>query len=418
MAAPYRGRLSRWPMSWSKSKIPAMPLGASGLPDATAAANTAFDSVMTKRETVQAANDIAQIRSLDAPIRALAVAIVGPLTNAQVEVPARIAAWIREKVQYTQETPMVEVLQGPYRTLGSSVSVQTPMGPYRFGGTGTGDCDDLSILFACLCRSIGVPAYVAGIAPEGKVDSFFHAMGFSGGIFYELSKDRPYGGLGGKTIASAAPYPNIVATIYDPTMQSFSRIKPPKSPKVTMAGHCEDDCHDCAPCQDRRAAPGMGSSSPFGGVMRPPPQALMPVNALQPRHTVPFNIYLPTRQTSGISMSGSMGVGLSASSLSSPQLSLGVPELRVQSPTQIFQATQTHRVGALFTPSATSTTAVDNAAAAAAALEAQAAAALEAQAAAAAAAEAEASATAATQSAGIGIGTIAIGAAALYFLTR
>jgi hypothetical protein len=409
-------------MSWSPSKIPAMPFGASGLPDPIGAANTAFDSVMTKRETVQAANDIAQLRSLDAPIRALAVAIVGPLTNAKVEVPARIAAWIREKVQYTQETPMIEILQGPYRTLGSNVSVQTPMGPYRFGGTGTGDCDDLSILFACLCRSIGVTAYVAGIAPAAKTDSFFHAMGFSNGVFYELSKDRPYGGLGGKTIASTAPYPNIVATVYDPTMRQFTKIKPQEVP---MSGHCDDDCHDCAPCQQNHArAGGMGMSQPFGGAMIPPPQALRPVDALQPWHTVPFNIYLPTRQTSGISMSGSMGVGLSVSGLGTRQLSLGVPDLQVQTPQQTFQAnvaqfqavtqaTRSHRGTSVFSPSATSTTAVDNAAAAAAALEAQAAA--DAVAAANAAAEAKAKADAAG---GIGIGTLAIGAAALYFLTR
>lgn len=377
-------------MSWSKSKIPAMPLGASGQPDATAAANTAYDSVMTKRETVQAANDIAQLRSLDAPIRALAVAIVGPLKDARREVPARIAAWIREKVQYTQETPMIEILQGPYRTLGSNVSVQTPMGPYRFNGTGTGDCDDLSILFACLCRSVGVPAYLAGIAPAGKADSFFHAMGYSGGVFYELSKDRPYGGLGGSTIASASPYPNIVATIYDPPTQSFSRIKPPE---VTMAGHCADDCHDCAPCQDRRAAPGMGSNWPFGGVMTPPPQALRPVNALQPRHTVPFNIYIPYRQTSGISMSGSMGVGLSVSSLGNRQLSLGVPSVQIntsllQQPIKLAAASTTFRTPPLLVPSAT-------------------------------AIPPELSPAPETApAAGIGLGTIAIGAAALYFLTR
>lgn len=374
-------------MSWSKSKIPAMPIGASGLPDATAAASTAFDSVMTKRETVQAANDLAQLRSLDAPIRALAVAIVGPLKDARTEVPTRIAAWIRDKVQYTQETPMVEVLQGPYRTLGGNVSVQTPMGPYRFGGTGTGDCDDLSILFACLCRSVGVPAYVAGIAPVGKPDSFFHAMGFAGGVFYELSKDRPYGGLGGSTIASRSPYPNIIATIYDPPTQRFERIKPPE---VTMAGHCADDCHDCAPCQQRHAA-GMGSSSPFGGAMIPPPQALRPVDALQPWHTVPFNIYAPTRQISGISMSGSMGVGLSASSLSTPQLSVGVPSVQInssllQQPIKLAAASTTFKTPPLLVPSATVTPPQPE--------------------------------PQAEQSKGVGLGTLAIGAAALYFLTR
>lgn len=374
-------------MSSSKSKIPAMPSGA-GLPDPVAAANTAFDGVMTKRETVQVANDLAQVRSLDAPIRALAVAIVGPLKDARVEVPRKVAAWIRENVQYTQETPMVEVLQGPYRTLGRNVSIQTPMGPYRFGGTGTGDCDDLSILFACLCRSIGVPAYVAGIAPTGKPDSFFHAMGFADGVFYELSKDRPYGGLGGSTIASRSPYPNIVATIYDPPTRNFTRIKPPEVP---MVGHCADDCHDCAPCQARHAA-GMGSSSGFPGAMIPPPQALLPVNALQPWHTIPFNIYAPTRQITGISMSGSMGVGIAESSLDTRTLStadrLSVSSSQLQQGVKLAATSSTFKTPPLLAPSATATQPAPQP-------------------------EPEAK-----PPAGVGFGTLAIGAAALYFLTR
>lgn len=296
-------------MAWSVQNIPSLPMAHSGLPDALAAANTAFDGELTTRQTVQAANQIAQVRSMDAPIRALACKIVGNMTHAPSEAPMRIAVWIRENVRYTQETPMVEILQGPYRTLGDTVRVQTPMGPFQFRGTGTGDCDDLSILFACLCRSIGVPAYLAGIAKSSKPDSFFHAMGYCNGQFYELSKDAPYGGLGGKQIAARAPYKDIVALIYDPVKGDYHRFKP--ATEATMQGSCDDDCHDCAPCRERhhQQAGSMGLSLPFGGALRPPAQSLMPVNALQPSLTVPFNIYIPTRQISGISMNGTMGIG-------------------------------------------------------------------------------------------------------------
>jgi len=295
-------------MSWSVQNIPHLPMAQSGLPDALAAANTAFDGVITTRQTVQAANQVAQARSMDAPIRALASKIVGDLHHAKTEVPMRIAHWIRENVKYTQETPMIEILQGPYRTLGDTVRVQTPMGPFQFRGTGTGDCDDLSILFACLCRSVGVPACVAGIAKANKPDGYFHAMGYCNGVFYELSKDAPYGGLGGKQIAARAPYPNIVAMIYDPAAGNYQKITPVS--EAPMHGSCADDCHDCAPCQERHSHAGsMGLSEPFGGALRPPTQSLLPVNALQPSLTVPHNLYIPTRQISGISMNGTMGIG-------------------------------------------------------------------------------------------------------------
>jgi hypothetical protein len=54
----------------------------------------------------------------------------------------------------------------------------------------------------------------------------------------------------------------------------------------------------------------MGLSEGFGGALRPPTQALLPfVDSLQPRYSVPLNLYAPTRQISGISMNGSMGIG-------------------------------------------------------------------------------------------------------------
>ena len=298
-------------MSWNANNLPTLPTTQSGMPDALAAANTAYDGMFTTLQTVQAANEVAQMRSLDAPIRALASSIVGNLDNAASDVPERIAKWVRENVKYTQETPMIEVLQGPYRTLGDNVRVQTPMGPYQFRGTGTGDCDDLSILFACLCRSVGIEAFLAGIAQPAKPESFYHAMGYCNGVFYELSKDAPYGGLGGRVIASPAPYPNMVATIYDPARRSYTRLKP--KPEANMSGsNCDDHCTECQPCKERNLyrETSMGLSEGFGGALRPPTQALLPfVDSLQPRYSVPLNLYAPTRQISGISMNGSMGIG-------------------------------------------------------------------------------------------------------------
>jgi hypothetical protein len=319
-----------------------------GVPDALAAANSHYDTVMTTKQTVEAANDVARTRSLDAPIRALASSIVGTLKDARKEIPYRVAVWIRENVKYTQETPYVEVLQGPYRTLGKNVTINTPMGPYQFNGTGTGDCDDLSILFACLCRSIGIEAFVAGIAKRSTPDNYFHAMGYCNGLFYELSKDGPYGGVGGNTIASASPYPNIICCIYDPDRHTYKTVDPLKSESGmsgsngtnggcgcsscndggnTMSGtDCNCGCENCSDTKSDGRGPVtsvMGIGEGIGAPLRPTSSApsdltpayttplspikLEPFDSLQPRHTVPFNLYAPTRQISGISMNGSLG---------------------------------------------------------------------------------------------------------------
>ena len=289
--------------------IPALPMQASGLPDALAAANSHTDAMLTTQQTVEIANKIAHLRSLDAPIRALAVQIVGNMRHAKTEAPFRIASWIRENVRYTQETPLVEVLQGPYRTLGNNVRVQTPMGPFEFRGTGTGDCDDLSILFACLCRSIGIEAFLAGIARKDRPESFFHAMGYSNGNFYELSLDAPYGGVGGANIVSSAPYPNIVATIFDP-VRNFRKVIKPDKEQVSMSGmygtgmggsDCACGCAGSGNCGYMSGYMGSTNEIP---PLTPNANGVMPVDSLQPRYTVPFNLYAPSRQISGISMNG------------------------------------------------------------------------------------------------------------------
>ena len=358
----------------SNKYIPQLPMLSSGLPNALAAANSYRDALLTTHQTVQIANEIAQLRSKDAPIRALASQIIGNIDNANKDIPFRIAVWIRDNVKYTQETPMVEILQGPYRTLGGKISVETPMGKFKFNGTGTGDCDDLSILFATLCRSLGIEAFLIGVAKQDNPDNFFHAMGYCNGVFYELSKDAPYGGVGGTVIASTHPFDDITGLLFNPVTGKQKRVYLMKANqkgnnmsgsrrygamhggdcgcgamggpncicksqhmKGTMHGcgcgamggpgcTCQsqhmngttpdcgcDDHHDCgcgghpahmgateAPAADKPAGPPW-LTRPIGT----PAYVGEPLDSLQPRYSVPLNLYAPSRQISGISMNGS-----------------------------------------------------------------------------------------------------------------
>ena len=315
----------------SQDMIPHLPMTSSGLPDALGAANSYRDALLTTHDTVRISNEIAQQRSLDAPIRALGSMIIGDITNAKTQIPERVANWIRKNVKYTQETPMVEVLQGPYRTLGGDIKVNTPMGPFAFRGTGTGDCDDLSILFATLCRSLGLEAHLVGVAKIGTPDNFFHAMGYYNGVFYELSKDKPYGGVNGNDskVASEVPYDGIIGLIYDPIRKSFSRVHPSKKHTKAGGGMSGNTSTGYDPITGgtfssmRATDPATPAATPAAPA-KPEPRKTGPdrpidvqsicgdpLDSLQPRYTVPLNLYAPSRQISGISMNGSssMGVG-------------------------------------------------------------------------------------------------------------
>lgn len=331
---------------WSSNQIPPLPLTGSGMPDALAAANTYTDLVMTTKETIRAANEVAALRSLDAPVRALAAQIVGDIQYAKRDIPYRIAEWVRKNVKYTQETPYVEILQGPYRTLGKNVTVQTPMGPYQFKGTGTGDCDDLSILFACLCRSLGIEAYLVGVAKAATPSNYFHAMGYSNGLFYELSLDTPYGGVGNDNICSEVPFNNIHACLYDPARKHYYEFTP-----RNKSG--SNQFSPMAATNPSMASTGADQSDPFSGYgydvnagvdVNAPDRSLpvtAPVNALQPHYTVPFNLYAPSRQISGISMNGTNGV---SSGLSSPLLA------RTNAPTAARRVSRMNTGDGLYAP--------------------------------------------------------------------
>jgi hypothetical protein len=134
----------------------------------------------TPTDRVRIANELVHQKALDPPLRAVAQRIVANTRDIPHQGARDIARWVRKQIRYAQEAPGVEVLQGPYTTL-------------RYG---MGDCDDLAILWATLCRSIGLEAYVAGVAETTEPDSFYHAVGYDddNGKHYELSRDHRYGG--------------------------------------------------------------------------------------------------------------------------------------------------------------------------------------------------------------------------------
>lgn len=176
------------------------------------------------RQNVRLANEIAHRYSREYPVRALAGLIIEGCKDVHLEGPLCIAQWIRDNVRYVQETPGVEILQGPFTTLPSWLKV----GNFQFTGIGCGDCDDLAILFACLCRAAGLKAYFAGVAPHEDPELFIHAIGYcaENGAFYELSLDEPYAGMPGKPVESPLPTDGNTALIYDVFDMQYHRIRP------------------------------------------------------------------------------------------------------------------------------------------------------------------------------------------------
>lgn len=136
--------------------------------------------VSSADDTVRLAGQIAHNASRDAKLRALATKITRNCTRIDVSGAYVIAQWVRKHIRYRQETPGVEILNGPYTSL-----------KYRVG-----DCDDLVILWVALCRSIGIDATFAGVHRTGQ-PSYVHAIGYipSERTFYELTDDRAYSGV-------------------------------------------------------------------------------------------------------------------------------------------------------------------------------------------------------------------------------
>ena len=129
--------------------------------------------------TVAMAGRLAHDASRDHRLRELATRITAGVLRVDVNGEEAIGEWVRKTIRYRQETPGVEILQGPYTTLKTRV----------------GDCDDLAILWVTLCRSIGIHATFAGVRAKGSSE-YAHAMGYlpDERTFVELTDDRAYGG--------------------------------------------------------------------------------------------------------------------------------------------------------------------------------------------------------------------------------
>ncbi|MFT5991903.1 MAG: hypothetical protein ACI82G_000898 [Bradymonadia bacterium] len=177
---------------------------------------------LTPHETVDAANEVASEMAAHPHVRQLAAGIVRDLVDIPAQGPERIARWIRTNILYTQEAVGHEVLQGPLTTLRIR----------------TGDCDDLSILFASLCRALNLQAFVVGLRYANSSSSFFHAVGWCRGIYYELSEDQTYGGPGASAravVMGPALPAEWVGYAYDPVTnapKAMSGRKQPLTPEL------------------------------------------------------------------------------------------------------------------------------------------------------------------------------------------
>jgi hypothetical protein len=191
------------------------------------------DITMTPLGSVKIANQIADRSSMEVPIRALAATIIYKCQDVPTHGPRLIAEWVRANILYTHESVGKELLQGPMGTLPWWLTVphdpvQTLGGQHNLGkvhqfqGAGTGDCDDLSILWAALCRSIGCEAYVVGLGQNGA-QGFFHAIGLCQGRFYELSLDHTYGNNKRPVIIGSFPS-NTHCVWFDPMTDSYYRV--------------------------------------------------------------------------------------------------------------------------------------------------------------------------------------------------
>jgi hypothetical protein len=123
------------------------------------------------------ANQMAREASMDTLMRELGAAICGGDCNIQRDGYRRIALWIRKNCRYVQESYGIEKLQGPYSTLRSRVM----------------DCDDGAILWATLCRAIGLNAVAVGIGTAPEQLGHMVGMNADTGRLYELSTGEGYG---------------------------------------------------------------------------------------------------------------------------------------------------------------------------------------------------------------------------------
>ena len=126
--------------------------------------------------------------------------------NVPKDAPKIFADWIRGSFDYAQESPGVEILQGPHTSLHTRVI----------------DCDDGAILWATLMRLVGLDGELVGVAKGESPWVFYHAVGLdkTTGLTYELSMDGWYGGSGNRSRQFRTPR-GSVTVFYDPARQSY-----------------------------------------------------------------------------------------------------------------------------------------------------------------------------------------------------
>ena len=133
--------------------------------------------VPSQSNDVIRANAKAREASMDTLMRELGAAICEG-SNIQRDGMRRIALWIRRNLKYVQECHGIEKLQGPYTTL----------------QTGIMDCDDGAILWATLCRAVGLPAVCVGIGHNANGLEHMMGMNSETGRLYELASNEGYQG--------------------------------------------------------------------------------------------------------------------------------------------------------------------------------------------------------------------------------
>lgn len=137
-------------------------------------------NAITPWERVRVANQVAFDTANDPNIRRLAGKILKGVPDIPRNGSKKVTDWIRKNFTYLQESPGVELLQGPYTTLYAGVV----------------DCDDAAILYTALTRAAGIRSFFVGVGKKDEAQDLVHAVGFDSGLnrMFEVIDDSNYTG--------------------------------------------------------------------------------------------------------------------------------------------------------------------------------------------------------------------------------